>query len=197
MRNLESLVRPAFVPLTKRVVGTPARILVLAAALLSGCDREPLAPEESAIATQFTALLSADQHREIVAIRRATTRYHDLNVAIADGFVFLHGCESRPDEGPVGIVYVHLGRLLDGIIDPATPDALIYEPRRNERPKLVGVEFAIPYPLWTEPQPPQFLGVSFQPEDEFGVFGLHVWVWRDNPEGLFAESNPRVTCAEE
>ena len=59
----------------------------------------------------------------------------------------------------------------------------------------VGVEFAIPYTLWTEPQPPQFLGAPFQPEDEFGVFALHAWVWRQNPNGLFTETNPRVSCA--
>jgi hypothetical protein len=61
----------------------------------------------------------------------------------------------------------------------------------------VGVEFAIPYALWTRDLPPKFLGVPFQPEDEFGVFALHVWVWRNNPEGMFAESNPNVSCGVE
>jgi len=26
------------------------------------------------------------------------------------------------------------------------------------------------------------------------VFGLHVWVWRHNPEGMFATTNPNVSC---
>jgi hypothetical protein len=92
-----------------------------------------------------------------------------------------------------------MDRLLDGKIDARSPDALIYEPgsKRNKRPKLVGVEFALPYALWTKERPPRFLGHTFQREDEFGVFALHVWVWRHNPEGMFAESNPRVTCGEE
>ena len=30
-----------------------------------------------------------------------------------------------------------------------------------------------------------------------GVFGLHVWLWRNNPAGLFAESNPNVSCGAE
>ena len=63
---------------------------------------------------------------------------------IADGYVFLHGCETRPDEGPAGILYVHFGRLLDGVIDRSTPDALLYGPRPNGPPKLLGVELAIP-----------------------------------------------------
>jgi hypothetical protein len=99
------------------------------------------------------------------------------------------------DGGPVGTVYVNMGRLADGIINPASPDALIYVSNGStDHPALVGVELAIPYSLWTSAQPPKFLGASFQREDEFGVFGLHVWVWRDNPKGLFAESNPNVSC---
>jgi hypothetical protein len=88
-------------------------------------------------------------------------------------------------------------RLLDGAIDPSLPDGLIYEPRTNSPPQLVAVEFAVPYALWTGSQPPTFLGATFQREDEFGVFGLHVWIWRDNPNGLFAETNPNVSCTEE
>ena len=130
----------------------------------------------------------------IETLRRTTARYRDLAAALDDGFVLLHECENRPGEGPVGTVYVHLDHLKDGIIDPELPDGLIYEPRRYKHPKLVGVEFALPYTLWTEPQPPQLLGVPFQREDEFGVFALHAWVWRKNPNGLFAETNPRVSC---
>jgi hypothetical protein len=81
-------------------------------------------------------------------------------------------------------------RILDGQIDPSTPDALIYEPHEDGL-KLVGVEFAV---LDAGQDAPKFMGATFQREDEFGVFGLHVWVWRDNPNGLFAETNPRVSC---
>jgi len=170
--------------------------VVAAGALLAGCaDRAPLAPDRRPpISTQRPEPAAAERDRAIVTLRRATARYHNLDAAIADGFVLLHGCETRPEEGPVGIVYVHFGRVLDGNIDPAAPDALIYEPGRHSRPKLVGVEMALPYPLWVGQDPPTFLGATFQREDEFGVFGLHVWIWRDNPEGLFAESNPEVSC---
>jgi hypothetical protein len=147
------------------------------------------------MAAQFAAVPGgAEANKAIATLRRVTARYHDLDVAFADGFVLLHPCEERPGEGPVGAVYVHLGRLMDGVIDPETPDALIYEPSKNGREKLVGVEFAMPYALWTSQSPPQFLGATFQPEDEFGVFALHAWVWRNNPEGMFAETNPNVSC---
>jgi hypothetical protein len=141
----------------------------------------------------------AEAERAIATLRRATARYHNLNAALEDGFVFLHGCEVRPGEGGVGALYVHFDRLLDGVLDPGLPDALVYEPARNgrEKPKLVAAELAIPYALWSGDDPPTFLGAEFQREDEFAVYGLHIWIWRHNPEGMFAEGNPRVSCGEQ
>lgn len=164
----------------RRLLATAATALC---ALTAGCDDDPASPN------------ATDQ--AVTTLRRATERYHDLNAALADGFVFLHGCEVRPNEGPAGALYVHMGRLTDGKIDPAEPDALLYEPSGTGPPTLVGVELAVPYTLWTQQAPPTFLGTPFQREDEFGVFALHAWVWRDNPEGLFAESNPHVSCGVE
>jgi len=170
--------------------------VVATATLIAACATEaPVAPETPALRTANTRA-DVEGARALAALRRATARYHDLKAATDDGFVFLHGCESRPDEGPVGILYVHPGRL-DGVLDPNEPEALIYEPLEDGGVRLVGVELAIPYVAWTNAQPPEFLGATFQPEDEFGVWGLHIWLWRKNPEGLFAESNPRVSCAAE
>jgi hypothetical protein len=61
----------------------------------------------------------------------------------------------------------------------------------------VGAEFAIPYAAWPKNEPPVFLGRAFQPEDEFGVFALHAWIWRPNPNGMFAEAHPGISCAAE
>jgi hypothetical protein len=133
--------------------------------------------------------------RAIAILRRATARYQNLNVALADGFVLLHPCEVRPGEGAVGAVYVNLARL-DGRFDLERPEALIYEESATKRAKLVGAEFAIPYAAWPKDKPPVFLGQSFQSEDEFGVFALHAWIWRANPNGMFAEAHPGIACAE-
>jgi hypothetical protein len=170
--------------------------VVVGAALFVACsDTAPVAPDRTAVSSpRFATLPAAGSDVAIAALQRVTARYHELDVAKSEGFVLLHECESRPGEGPVGVVYVNLARLLDGVIDPEAPDALIYAPG-STGPRLAGVEFAIPYALWTNPQPPQFLGATFQREDEFGVFALHAWVWLNNPDGLFAETNPRVSCS--
>ena len=109
-------------------------LLICSAALFAACvDDAPTAPlQENEIATQFAAVTS---EAGLDALRNATDRYHRLKAATDDGFVLLHPCEDRPGEGPVGTVYVHIGRLLDGVIDPNLPDALIYaahEERRRE-----------------------------------------------------------------
>jgi len=169
---------------------------VAAATLFAACaDSAPLAPSNfGPTKVQAAALPRTDTDGAIATLQRVTARYHRLSVAKDDGFVLLHPCEARGDEGPVGTVYVNIARLLDGVIDPESPDALIYEPTRGGDFRLVGVEFAVPKALWTGAELPRFLGATFQSEDEFGVYALHAWVWRNNPKGLFAETNPRVSC---
>ncbi len=177
----------------KTVFPTYSRsVLVVAVGAVFGACAEatPVAPKQQ---TPISARSSTMRPEEaILTLQRVTARYHELSLAEKDGFVLLHPCESRGDEGPVGTVYINPSRLFDGVIDPTLPDALIYQPNANGRLDLVGVEFAIPYSL--SPERPQFLGTAFQNEDEFGVYALHAWIWLDNPDGLFAETNPRVSC---
>lgn len=175
------------------------RLAALAtAAILAACAADaPLAPARLAAgpARASASALTPDERDAATTLRRASARYQNLNAAIADGFVFLHGCETR-SEGAVGTVYVHPQRLFDASINPELPDALIYEPGPMGQLTLVGVELAMPYVEWQPADPPTFLGHAFQSEDEFQVYGLHAWVWRDNPNGLFEEVNPRVSCGE-
>lgn len=175
-----------------------ARSLVLAAALLAACDRTPTAPSSAMIpppAPAAAAAGGAGYHAALAALRRVTARYHDIDAAIADGFVpVTAGCAEEEGGAVMPIPYANIDRLFDARIDPLLPDALLYEPTANGRVRLVGVELAIPFSQWTAPEPPAFLGAEFQREEELGVYGLHIWIWSNNPEGMFAEGNSRVTC---
>ena len=162
---------------------------------LAACHEQPTALEERLAQSPQMAVSSAADNRGLATLRRVTARYHNLDTALADGFVLLHPCEERGDEEPVGAVYAHFGRVLDGVISAELPDALVYEPGRNGQARLVAVELAQPYAF--APEAPTFMGATFQEEDEFGVWALHVWVWRDNPDGMFAAANPRVSCGAE
>lgn len=70
----------------------------------------------------------------------------------------------------------------------------MYEPGPRGQKKFVGVEFIVPFTLWTNPTPPVAFGQTFMPNAAFQVWALHVWVGRDNPSGVFSDWNPRVRC---
>ena len=89
------------------------------------------------------------------------------------------------------------------------PAILLYEPQSDGSLKLVGVENLVFEKAWnaTHKKPPTFHGVSYNrmadnpatPVDEGHMFmphfDRHVWLYRDNPNGMFAQFNPKVSCA--
>lgn len=169
--------------------------IVLAGTLAAGCDREGPTAREAPDGPAMQVV--AEQNRALARLRAATARYHNIDAAIADGFILLHDCEVRPGEGAVGILYIHLGRYLDGVIDPASPDGLLYEVAPGGRLRLTAAELALPVAMWGAAEPPSFLGVPFQLEEEFGAFGLHIWLWKHNPLGMFAQAHPGISCSAE
>ncbi len=158
-------------------------LLAAAAATLAGCEDGLFGPK-------------IQEQRTLAQLRDATARYKDLDAALDDGFVLLHECEVRPGEGAVGILYVHMDRFLDGELDPKSPDGLLYAPGPGG-PELIGVEVALPAAMWSEAEPPEFLGNPLQLEEEFDAWGLHIWLWRDNPDGMYAQAHPGVSCEAE
>lgn len=170
---------------------------ILTATMFAACSNKvPTAPNRmSAIAAiaadRQDASLNPDFAVALATMRAATAKYHDVQKAVDDGFALAHACGAPGDEEPT--IYANRARVMDGKIDPSLPDALIYEPTSNG-PRLVGVELVIPYALWTSPEPPTFFGTPLEREDGPGVFGLHVWIWLHNPNGMLEEINPRVTC---
>jgi len=170
---------------------------VAAAALLVGCaDETPLASEPEAIsATQLVRASSAGDGAVLATLRRATAKYHNIDNAIADGFVPV-ACETRPGHTSAGLLYANFGRVADGVIDLEKPEGLLYHAGGNGPPQLAGVDLAVPaFDEDMNPtEPPELLGNTFYMEEEFGVWGLHVWIWRHNPEGIFAEGHPNISC---
>jgi hypothetical protein len=134
-------------------------------------------------------------------VRSATAQYVDnVNAATAAGYSPALGCVSGPDHGAMGIHYVN-GSLVNGPIDPRHPQALIYEPQPNGELKLVGVEFIIlasALPPNSAPQVDGHLMVFVDGPNRYGLppfFEMHVWAWRDNPQGPFVDWNNHVSCA--
>jgi hypothetical protein len=139
-----------------------------------------------------------DQDKLVGIVRNATEQYQDVRNAVGYGPAL--GCVSGPDHGAMGVHYVN-GNLLNGPIDPTHPQALIYEPQSNGELKLVGVEFIILAGALPPNSAPQVEGHLMQYIDgpnRYGLppfFELHVWAWRDNPQGPFVDWNDHVSCA--
>src|SRR6202040_794423 len=64
-------------------------------------------------------------------VREATRQFLDVNNAGTAGYGPAFGCVSGPDHGAMGIHYVNGTLVVDGLIDVAHPEALIYEPVGN------------------------------------------------------------------
>jgi hypothetical protein len=62
------------------------------------------------------------------------------------------------------------------------------------RQGTAGLEYVIPRDAWTSEEPPVLMGQELQ-LNAFDLWALHVWIWKENPSGIFASWNPDVSCA--
>ena len=178
--------------------------LLLAGILLfAGCGGEPTATKASAdlqtrdaAAAAGQAGLSASVNQDLARLRAATAQFHQFDKAVAAGWsTKITGCMEQAGTGGMGFHYGNVG-LIDGTVQADKPELLLYEPEKNGRLRLVAVEYIIPYAIHSrDAAPPVLFGRPFIRNDFFQLWGLHAWVWEENPSGMFADWNPRVSCA--
>lgn len=138
------------------------------------------------------------------AVRDATRRYRDVHVAEAEGYVADPFCVSGQAAGAMGVHYLNLELLGDGAVELARPEALIYEPQPNGRLRLVGVEYIADVAAWHatngELALPAIGGHLFHlagAPNRYNVpafYELHIWAWKENPNGHFTDWNTEVSC---
>lgn len=160
------------------------------AADATGTPAEPAAAASSRATLPSHAVLS----QSVAALRRATAPFHSLETAIANDFETpITPCWYNGSLGAMGYHYADVPRI-DGDIDMLAPEALLYEPLAGGKMALVAVEYIVPISEWRGEERPALFGREFDELSELGLYVLHVWAWRDNPAGLFAPWNPRVSC---
>jgi len=150
------------------------------------------------------AMGEGDSSPLIEKVREATAQYRDVNVAVSQGFVPATPCVSGPDHGAMGVHYVLVDRLINGVLNATQPEALIYEPMANGALRLVGVEYIVFASTWQSQHPaggtPALDGNLMNyvaAPNRYGLqafYELHIWAWEDNPMGSFADWNTHVTC---
>lgn len=130
--------------------------------------------------------------RDLARAKAATAQYHTIDVALEEGFVPTSPCVEIPGVGAMGIHYAHFGRAGNPNLDPAEPEVLLYLPEKNGKLRLVGLEYVRFGP--PIPPVPTLFGQEFEYNPQLGAYTLHVWVWRNNPNGMFAPFNSKLSC---
>jgi hypothetical protein len=125
-------------------------------------------------------------------VREANSRFMDVAAATAEGYAPVP-CVSGATGGAMGIHYVN-GELIDDLIEIGRPEAVMYEPGPNGEMQLIAVEYI------ATAGPKDLEGHLFHyvnAPNRYGLpqfYELHVWAWRENPTGTFADMNPNVSC---
>jgi hypothetical protein len=145
---------------------------------------------------------SGDAGALIQIVRDATERYKNVQLAEAEGYALQFGCVSGPDSGAMGLHYVNSALVNSGVIDATRPQIVIYEAVPGGGLRLIGADFLVVADTWnkTHSGPPELMGQLFhlwESPNRFGLpafYTLHVWAWKDNPNGAFVNWHPNVSC---
>lgn len=192
------------------VIALPARITAIAATLALPLFALGFAAADAG--AQVRQAGSPVLSTELAGVRSALDKYQDPLVAVRDGFLSTVACIDFPQggvdgdvrfkPGAMGVHFVNMGNV-GPAIDPAKPQVLIYEPVGSKL-RLVAAEWFLPAQLVTDGQVPTIFGRRMLgPMDghepimpaALRHYDLHVWLWRENPAGLFEPTNAKVKCS--
>jgi hypothetical protein len=155
-------------------------------------------------ATAQAQQLTPAQGALLKIVRDNTERFKDVSVAEREGYSLLFGCVSGPDSGAMGLHFVNLNLVGSGVVDATRPQIVIYEPMPDGHLQLIGADFLVIASDWDKAHPgqgaPQLMGQLFhyfESPNRFGLpafYTLHVWAWKENPNGAFVNWHPNVSC---
>ena len=151
----------------------------------------------TALAIAAPVMAASPVGAQLAQLRAATEKYHDVSVAIADGYTPTEDCVSSP-AGGMGYHYVNFAEAMNPASSPTRPDVLLYAPSPSG-PRLVGVEWIVfdaDQDMATV-EHHSVLGQAFHGPMTHGLpvhYDLHAWIWQANPQGLFEDFNPNIRC---
>ena len=173
----------------------PALLLLLATSCKKDIRNE-IAQEnlENELATHANMPAAVGAQTELlISVRRATAKFHSTAQAIKAGYEPDDHCVSVPGLGGMGFHWVNPS-LVDPVFDPLKPEAILYAPGPGGNLRLVAVEYIVinvgqPRPMFGDH--PFDIGGTPVPVPHWS---LHVWLFENNPSGIFTPFNPNVSC---
>ena len=166
---------------SKKTAGVAAVFLAGSLASLVACGDSPTDPG-----------VTPDQAADLKTLRNITAAYTDFSKAQAAGYTErLTDCMADASGG----MGYHYGKVanIDASARLTEPEILMYEPQKDGSLQFVGIEYVVP--LNMAATPPTLFGHTFHRNDAFQLWVLHVWLYKDNPTGIFSDWNPNVSCA--
>ena len=183
------------------------RLALLSALLMNVCPSRALAQDGHSHKPKpqqnETTLDEQNNARTLLRIvRDSTERFKNVSVAEAEGYALQFGCVSGSDTGAMGLHYVNGNLVNRGVLDATRPQIVIYEPTPSGDLRLIGADYLVLADAWnkTHSAPPQLMGQLFhlfESPNRFGLpafYTLHVWAWKENPNGPFVNWHPNVSC---
>ena len=187
---------------------TPFALSLLAAVTFSGFATQAFAQGHDhapgAIAQPHKP--TREENELVDAVRDATARFKNVTSidGPGEGYALGLGCVSGGDFGAMGMHYINGPLIEDGEIKVSEPEIILFEPTADGGIRITGVDYLVKIADWEknhkEDGPPILFGQLFHLFDSPNRFGLdpfytlHVWAWKDNPNGTFANWNPNVSC---
>ena len=146
---------------------------------------------------------------QIDSLRKSLEKYQDYTAAVRDLYLSTVGCVHYAGEKiagymeyPKGAMGIHfVNPTMGDIPDPMKPNVLIYEPVKKKL-NLVAVEWLVPLTADTKKRPALFDRPFMGPMEgheplipkKYVHYDLHAWLFKNNPLGMFAPTNPDVSC---
>lgn len=185
--------------------------MLFARALFAACALSTSATLAGAQTHDHAAPSAASPHKPtpqenalVKAVREATERFRSATTVAGPGggYDLAFGCVSGGEFGAMGLHYVNMSLVGDGEVDVAQPEIVLYEPTPNGGIRITGADYLVYAADWDSKHdgPPQLMGQLFhlfESPNRFGLpafYTLHVWAWKDNPNGTFGNWNPDVSC---
>lgn len=188
---------------SRRLSGPLPRVFRAVAALSFVLSSAAAAQDGKQVAT---AAVSPELERA----RALLEKYQDPIAAVHDGYFSTLACVEyrqggtegamRYVPGGMGVHFLNLQHI-GPHLDPAKPQILIYEPVGGKL-RLAAAEWFVPTEV-TGGTRPAIFGQELQGPMEghhplqpaaLHHYDLHVWLWKENPAGMFSPTNPAVKC---
>ena len=199
-----------------------AQLLAVFSFFLAGCSGDAPMPVENHHAGGLSLnSLSASTAQSLNDLRALTASFHDVDAAEAQHYGLFtlppltapDGCVSDARLGGMGYHYTRGDNLGDDAVTLLDPEFLVYAPKNGSatsgdvRRRLAAFDYFIPYSArWPGPDDAHFQraptthdfptfadlpDVSFAPS-RFNGWMFHIWLWENNPGGMFANWNTSV-----